>query len=1220
MYVRHFKICLLLCLLTAVFGMPRNVHATDYFVRKTGNNGNAGTSAGAAWLTIDYAADSMSPGDTVYVGAGTYSERVTPSPTGTSGSPIRYIADTDGTQTGDAGDVLVTGSSGLQTLVLSNKDYLEFDGFKFKGFGDDAVRVYYADSIVLDNCEIYSGTQGINVTGGNNLTVRNCIIRDNSKDGINTANVNGMIVKGCEIYGNIAGIDVDSGNVTIRNCLLRDNSDRGIDVTVGTVVVQNCTVASNATDGIHLGSGTLTVTNGIIANNGDDGLDYDAGTITHTYNLVYGNSDLDLEGTSLSTGEISVDPLFVSSTDYRVRTLSPAIDAGTDLTGIVDDDIDGTPRPDNGAWDIGCYEMAPDGHWKLDETSGTTAADSSSRGYDGTYINTPTLGGTGVFGNAAELDGVNEHVEVASLSSLDNPKAITVACWAKSGTATWSDYGMLVSKRNQFVMSPTIGTTMLTWYVIDDGGIGQTLAYNLGAIPGFDLQDWHHYACTYDPDLAIQAMYVDGVLINSISRTLTINSDTGSLFIGRDDGWSRYLDGMIDDVRVYTYALNAAELAVLGTPGSTETLVGHWKLDETSGTTALDSSTFGNDGTVNGTATWTNAVHSNGLDVDYTDGEDYVEIPNSSSLENVQEGNYTVATWFKPNSTPPGTGSDNDALYGILLKEGYQCGLIYTNANEFEFHHWITGDVWVGTGTWGTSYPPGRFYHVAGVVDIAAGTAKIYVNGTLVYTNNFTPGTATREYGTAPWRIGIGAPAASIWGMSADGELDDARIYSKALSDSEIAELYGLMGHWKLDETSGTVATDSSPIGDNDGTYVSSPTMGACAPWDTGVELDGTADYVSVPASDTLAITDLSLATWVYFEGTVPSGYRTILEHDRGGTNWYGLWKSNAGDHFHFRWNIPNSTGTADFLTTIAPNTWYHVVGTFDATTGEARMYQNGELVQTVTGGSVPTPNSAATNIGSNSVGTEFMDGVLDDVRIYNRVIGQEEISDLMGLKAYWKLDETSGTTAVDSSANGHDGTLVGSPTWTTTGNVDGALDFEIDDGGDRVDAGTFNVSGSALSVSAWIRSEEEVHDGRILFKSTGNDSADQFWGFTIGESLEPDFRIRAGGTRSILAYSGVVTPGKWYYLAGTYDGTTMRFYINGVEVANMLHAVGGALDEDSTATVALGDSPIGGRAYDGRIDDARIFNRVLCPTEIYGQYKEGRPPGVRIIKWVEVR
>ena len=1208
MRTSRINLTMTVCALLVLCSMVTDALATDYFVRKTGNNGNAGTSAGAAWLTIDYAADSMSAGDTVYVGAGTYSERVTPSPSGTSGSPIRYIADIDGTQTGDAGDVLVTGSSGLQTLVLSNKDYLEFDSFKFKGFGDDAVRVYFADGIVLDNCEIYGGTQGINVTGGYNLTVRNCIIRDNSKDGINTATVTGMLVSRCEIYGNVMGIDVDSGGVTIRNCLLRDNSSRGIDLTVGTAVVQNCTLVSNTTDGIHEGSGTLTITNSIVANNGDDGIDADAGSITHTYNLVYGNSGLDFEGTSLSTGEISDDPLFVSSTDYRITLLSPARNAGTDLTGTVDDDLDGRSRPYDGAHDIGCYEEGPDGHYKLDETSGTVAVDSSGFSNDGTYTNSPTLGAAGSVGTAVDFDGVNDYVEVPGSSNLQVTD-MTLSAWVYIPTSMPSGFRAIFEH----------GRNTSNWYGLYKSGVSDVFHFRWGNsgtfVSDFDTtivpDQWYFVTATYNSSTSEARLYLNGQLDKVVTGATAPTPTAGNLRIGRTLNDAEEFLGTIDDARIYSRALSDTEIALLADNSG---LVGHWKLDETSGTVAADSSTYGNDGTVNGTATWASAVHDNGLDVDYTDGDDYVEIPNSSSLENVQEGSYTLAAWFRPASTPPGSGADNDAAYSIVRKEGWSIGLFYDDLNRFKMAHYLDGNVYAGTNTYlSNPYAPGKFYHVVGVVDRSAGTTKIYVDGKLVNTATFTAGTAAREFGTNPWLLGISKIASASYRWAAQGTLDDARIYNRALTATEIAELYGLMGHWKMDEGSGSTATDSTAFA-NDATLYGATWTTDCA-GNSGLEFDGISDTAATNAAFDPPERG-AIAMWFRSDGAPAARQR--------------LW--GVGDDFEM-WQDPDGFVCCDvstngflggFITTDPlhmDGRWYHLIAEYDSDDDSYAIYINGALHKSGISTWAITKQVANTlTFGTRTGMAEYFEGGIRDFRIYNRSLTPSEKSELSGLAAYWKLDETSGTVAVDSSYGGHDGTLVGSPTWTTAGNVDGALDFEIDDGDDRVEAGTFDVSGSALSVSAWVRSEEGVHDGRIVFKSTGNDSADQFWGFTIGESLEPDFRIRAGGTRNILAYSGAVSPGKWYYLVGTYDGTTMRLYVNGVEVNSMVHSVGGALDEDSTATVALGDSPIGSRALDGRLDDVRIFSRVLCPTEIYGQYKSGRPGGIRILKWVEVR
>lgn len=111
-----------------------------YYVRKTGSDGAAGTSAGTAWLTIDKAANTVAAGDDVYVGAGVYREQVTMDTAGTSGNLIRFFADVDGSNTGDAGLVIITAFDDEQStparsycVDTNEKDFIVWDGFTFIG-------------------------------------------------------------------------------------------------------------------------------------------------------------------------------------------------------------------------------------------------------------------------------------------------------------------------------------------------------------------------------------------------------------------------------------------------------------------------------------------------------------------------------------------------------------------------------------------------------------------------------------------------------------------------------------------------------------------------------------------------------------------------------------------------------------------------------------------------------------------------------------------------------------------------------------------------------------------------------------------------------------------------------------------------------------------------------------------------------------------------------
>ncbi len=103
---------------------------TTYYVRKAGNDSNAGTSTGAAWLTVDKAASTATAGDTVYIGAGIYRELVTLDNSGSSGSVISFVCDVDGKQTGDAGLVIITAHDD-DTVAATRVSCLDVNGKTF---------------------------------------------------------------------------------------------------------------------------------------------------------------------------------------------------------------------------------------------------------------------------------------------------------------------------------------------------------------------------------------------------------------------------------------------------------------------------------------------------------------------------------------------------------------------------------------------------------------------------------------------------------------------------------------------------------------------------------------------------------------------------------------------------------------------------------------------------------------------------------------------------------------------------------------------------------------------------------------------------------------------------------------------------------------------------------------------------------------------------------
>ena len=209
-------------------------------------------------------------------------------------------------------------------------------------------------------------------------------------------------------------------------------------------------------------------------------------------------------------------------------------------------------------------------------------------------------------------------------------------------------------------------------------------------------------------------------------------------------------------------------------------------------------------------------------------------------------------------------------------------------------------------------------------------------------------------------------------------------------------------------------------------------------------------------------------------------------------------------------------------------------------------------------------------------------------------------------LVAHWNYDDAAGSTALDSTTNNYDGTLTGNPVWQTDAKLNGGLDFETGDGADRVDAGSFDLTGSGVTLAAWIRPESGSTDQRIVIKSSGNAAADQYWALICDAANIADFRIKAGGVWNRVEVPNAVSAGHWYHMVGTYDGSVMRLYVDGVEVGNRVHPIGGPVDTSASASVTLGDSPVGGRAFDGVMDDVRIYDRALTAADVTALFEYG--------------
>ncbi len=206
-------------------------------------------------------------------------------------------------------------------------------------------------------------------------------------------------------------------------------------------------------------------------------------------------------------------------------------------------------------------------------------------------------------------------------------------------------------------------------------------------------------------------------------------------------------------------------------------------------------------------------------------------------------------------------------------------------------------------------------------------------------------------------------------------------------------------------------------------------------------------------------------------------------------------------------------------------------------------------------------------------------------------------------LQAHWKFDESSGTTASDSSGNGNDGTLYDNetidngPVWTT-GKINGALEFDGID--DYVDVGTdcFDLT-SELTVSLWINMADNDTEQVLISRGVARP-----FKLRLASNNEVVATIRTDNSTHLESETSLDTINQWYHVALTYGGGSMIIYIDGAPDVSVSKS--GDLDCLADKHTAIGALPGVTYPFEGLIDDVRIYNRALSADEIAGIYGSG--------------
>jgi Right handed beta helix region len=372
--------------------IPVSADAATYYVGKSGSDGNSCATAQSSTSTnrkqtIAAGISCLSPGDTLIIGAGTYSERINNTvPAGSSCSAQTTIRAENEPTVGSKGqitaNVTLRPSSGSHVIINTHANVkvhgLEVDA----SFADGNPFSSYNGSVTF-NCYTIEYN---NIHGGNDITpggssgilgdMANSIIQYNevhhngnsgasSEHGIYTPGPSNFIQYNY-IHDNEAyclHIYPSANSNTIRNNRCETNGSRGIIISGNSNLFYN-NISDRNGWGMEVVGDNNRVFNNTLYNNGSGSfcIWISGGTGNRLQNnTCYTNAQNSIQNNGSSStidSNLFANPSFVNASggDFHLNSGSPAIGAATNLSGTFTTDYDVTPRPQTGAWDIGAFQ------------------------------------------------------------------------------------------------------------------------------------------------------------------------------------------------------------------------------------------------------------------------------------------------------------------------------------------------------------------------------------------------------------------------------------------------------------------------------------------------------------------------------------------------------------------------------------------------------------------------------------------------------------------------------------------------------------------------------------------------------------------------------------------------------------------------------------------------------------------------------------------------
>ena len=605
---------------------------------------------------------------------------------------------------------------------------------------------------------------------------------------------------------------------------------------------------------------------------------------------------------------------------------------------------------------------------------------------------------------------------------------------------------------------------------------------------------------------------------------------------------------------------------------------------------------------------------------------DYIDFGSSSSLKLTD--NFTLSAWVKSNVY------GDRAILGNFGPSSNYSGFNFNvqPSGKFAF---LTGSHPNATYLYAdNTYNLNTWYHITGVR--RNGTNYLYINGIAQTSTN------TQVVSTSAQNFYFGKWYSNLTDYYHSGQIGQASLYNRDLSASEILQNYNATKKKYMPEenivTNGLVLNiDSanpnsySGVGNtvydltgfgNTGTLTNGPTYSSLN--SGSIVFDGTNDFINLPNTNllTFGTNPFSVEFWMYSTYIFPGSgavYKTILSN-------YINYNSDFGSYFYLAlFNLQNSTlqnkvsvldHTGNFLdfsfsVPIVPNQWTHITLTRNGST--FTWYKNGTLQVSTSVASNNFSGVRTSKIGGGVASIGTFEGSLPSMRIYNKTLTQQEISQnynatkkrfvnalppvrnglVMELDAGQRSSYPgTGNTWYDLSGNSLNGTLTNGPTFAGLG---ASSSIVFDRSNDYVLVGDSSLLSNFTGMTVEIIVKYTTTNDQIFVQkwnyALGND------GYTL-ELLSSAIvgACYSGGGSYLFTSVSNYPINNIYHIVFTLNGSTQTMYINGVLVSTNS---GGSVPITAGKNLMIGQRSSAGTYFGGNNYLTKFYNRGLSAYEV---------------------